>query len=224
MFLLFKEHYASPISFLILCRALFYSEVLRFVLLRSISGLGPAFVLPTSLPGHDWFSGGVRSSDGTLCCFLPLGCVDVCRGQCRYRSVPSVSSVSHFRRLVFFAQKPKKYSVLHLLTSSRTVLPVKWLFGSACCVSPSWCVALSLRIVSRCRLRRFLLSWAGRSLSFVPRLLGILLDSVSLHLSPRSLFSFCPVRYRFCSCFHGISSPLEVFHLLFVVNLHGSCH
>ena len=142
-------------------RALFYSEVLRFGLLRSISGFCPACVLPTSLPGHDWFSGGVRSSDGTWCCLLPLGCVDFCRGQCRYRSVLSVPSVSHSRRLVFFAlERIKKKTQKQMLGASLAHEFANrsarwWLFGSAYCVSSSWCVALSLRVVSQCRVLRF---------------------------------------------------------------------
>ena len=111
MFLLIKEHHASPISFLTLCRTLFYSEVLRFVLLRSISGLGPAFVPPTSLLVTTGSQEGSAPPTARCAAYLPFGCVEFCRGQCRYRSVPSVSSVSHFSRLVFFLAHYKKKSL-----------------------------------------------------------------------------------------------------------------
>ena len=87
-----------------------FASLLRsagLVLLRSFSGHGPYCVLPTSRDLFTTGSQGGSAPPTALCAaFLPSGCVEFCRGQCRYRSVPSVSSVSHLLRLV--CRKPNK--------------------------------------------------------------------------------------------------------------------
>ena len=98
---------------------------------RSISGLFPICVPPRSLCVHDWFSGGVRSSDGTLVLLFSLKGVSnsVLLVGARCLSVPPVSSVSRSLRFVsprhMSGQSGQKKNLLNFkfqCISLRTVL------------------------------------------------------------------------------------------------------
>ena len=115
------------------CLPRLFSEALAGTCCDPSPGLVPSAYFSPVMTHHDWFPGGVRSPDGTCAAFLPSGCVEFCRGQCRYRSVPTVSSVSHLLRMFCLQHSHKNHNNLSRGFSGLRVHDVFW---------PSLCVAL----------------------------------------------------------------------------------